>query len=294
MWLQAASDELCLVSHTTIKNHARSLCIKGPRDDPSGAIAQLRSHALAFCFEIECRFDLTIELAQSTANIDTEFEDEEFDSYDFSDSFLPRNRYDQNVLGLYLEGRQAVSTTAQFLAYYQVLEYFYADAIQREAIDKVENLLKDAQLPYGSRRQARALVLAAQATGGSVPERDQLKALLRRLVSSADLLQFIDSRDASLRRALTAKEPRAKGVEPIKLSPDNGNLLADFANRIYAIRNRIVHAKSSDEFKEAPPLWPGTPEVQLIAADVAVVRFLARRTLSLNSEPLYTNAPSNL
>ena len=56
------------------------------------------------------------------------------------------------------------------------------------------------------------------------------------------------------------------------------------ADRIYDIRNRVVHAKADHD--ELGLLLPFDPETRLLRHDVELVAFLAREVLSASARPL--------
>jgi hypothetical protein len=58
----------------------------------------------------------------------------------------------------------------------------------------------------------------------------------------------------------------------------------EVAQRVYEIRNRIVHTKS--EHDDLDPLLPLDPEVDLLRHDIDLVRFLARKVLGASAKPL--------
>jgi hypothetical protein len=61
------------------------------------------------------------------------------------------------------------------------------------------------------------------------------------------------------------------------------------AERIYQIRNRIVHTKS--EHDELGPLFPFDSEVNVLEHDLALVRFLAQKTLVASARPIDSSLP---
>lgn len=129
-----------------------SLCINVGSDNPDEAFQQLNTLGPAFCFEFDCKFGVGLQLARSKERVDTEL-DVEYD-YDYSSIEVPRNRYDSDVLWLYLEGRASAAPLSQYLLYYQVLEYFFAPAVRAEAMELVGRIIRDPRYPYGQHRAA--------------------------------------------------------------------------------------------------------------------------------------------
>jgi GT2 family glycosyltransferase len=60
---------------------------------------------------------------------------------------------------------------------------------------------------------------------------------------------------------------------------EDDELLTALANRIYGIRNRIVHAKQSSAENEPEPLFPFSAEAAALLADIEVLRYVAASVL---------------
>lgn len=222
-------------------------------------------------------------MARDRERVDTELDDEYV--YDYSDIDVPRNRYDFEAVSLYLEGRDSSAPLSQYLLYYQVLEYYLSHAVQGEATESVGRILRDPKYAYGSPKQVRAIVANAQNLSNKIKELDQLKILLPHVVGRSQLIEHISQLKVA-KEALEARRQAIRAVLPVRFSPDNAKLLDEIAVRVYAIRNRIVHSKSSDAFGDVPPLWPTSRETSALGADVALIRYLAQRTLIRYGTPL--------
>jgi hypothetical protein len=72
----------------------------------------------------------------------------------------------------------------------------------------------------------------------------------------------------------------------LKLSGDRGALLSEVAVRIYDIRCRIVHSKSSSERDIGPGLLPGTHHDDLLRDELPLMEYLAQAALVSAAEPL--------
>jgi hypothetical protein len=83
---------------------------------------------------------------------------------------------------------------------------------------------------------------------------------------------------------LTKKGSKLKGVVPLQIEKDN--LSDQLADRIYAIRCRIVHAKSDGGHSGEDLLLPTSEESELLWAEIAVLRYVAQQAIFSQSQRL--------
>ena len=127
-------------------------------------------------------------------------------------------------------------------------------------------------------RSADLLQTADTHPSSNLNERGQLKVLFSRLTDTVDLVEYFTP-DAAFIAFMKAKHQDISGVQNISFSNDNKTLANEVAVRVSAIRNRVVHAKRAEAYRESPPLWPTSEEASLLGYDVALVRWLAQRAL---------------
>lgn len=117
-------------------------------------------------------------------------------------------------------------------------------------------------------------------------ERKQLMNVLGRCVDPERLEGFLVG-DEERARFYGSEESLAIsrcGLPPAKGNGKRKDRRNRVAERIYDIRNCVVHAKA--EHDELGPLLPFDPEAQLLRHDVELVALLARETLSASAKPL--------
>lgn len=192
---------------------------------------------------------------------------------------FPSTEFDDAPMSLY---RYACSASGmpllQFLAYYQAIEYYFPVHSEADARRRVRAVLKDPL--FRTERDsdlARILVLARGRGTGFGDERSQLKATLLECVDSASLRAFITERPER-EAALAAK---VKGLTDVKIPLANpaADIRDEVAERVYDIRCRIVHTKSSRPGSETEVLLPFSDGVSAMGHDLALVRYLAQRVL---------------
>ena len=157
-----------------------------------------------------------------------------------------------------------------FLSYYQTLEYFLPMTVRQNALGRVRRELRD---PAFDRNSDNSLlrVLSVAERSMRLPESDQLRILVREYVRSDRLEEFFK---AEWGNHFTRRGP-IQTVESINTANSSKSLGDQVADRIYQIRNRIVHAKDDPRYEEARVLLPRSREAETLGPDIELVRFLA-------------------
>jgi hypothetical protein len=199
-----------------------------------------------------------------------------------------RFEYDKEAMSLYWHGKAASKLPLlQFLAYYQVLEFYFPVYSQIEAQRTLRNVLKDPTFnPMRDADLARLLeAIKIGSKGRSFGnESEQLEATIRHCVTVDDLRTFLISADESRYRFYTSDDAKKLVKERIPVREESADHRSAVASRVYAIRNRIVHSKRGFENQE--PLFPFDPRTQYLMHDIELMEFLARRVLIASSRSL--------
>ncbi|MER6366494.1 hypothetical protein [Kitasatospora sp. NPDC001527] len=158
-----------------------------------------------------------------------------------------------------------------FLSYYQILESFFPLAGRRSALNLLKVELSD---PLFDRRQDRHLMrlLAVGESAAAASESAQLKVLIDEFVRPGKLREFFED---DWEKHFTKVGP-IKGIsENINLENRQTPLASQVAERVYRIRNRIVHAKDDPKYDSVPALLPQSDEAESLWPDIELVRLLA-------------------
>ena len=195
----------------------------------------------------------------------------------------PRYSYSTEALSLY---RYATSATGMnllaFLAYYQVLEFFFARYSESEAIRKARTNLRNPLFNIEDDGQLGRLLMLGGGTKGR-SEREQLKATLRSCLEVDEISAFVMAHPE--RTAHLKNKKKIADVAIINVENRGADLIDQVADRIYDIRCRVVHAKDGGGH-DAKLLMPYSPEVKELSHDVDLVRFCAQRALIASAGPI--------
>ena len=194
---------------------------------------------------------------------------------------FPRSQYPHAPILLYRLGRdRALPPVIRYWALYQVLEYFFPRYSSEEALRRLSrHLLSPSFDPHREEDVLTAISMVGSATGG--PERDMLTTTLDAITSAPELRRVI----AELGIAdVLKKEGKDLSVELV--DPQSDDLVRKLAHRVYDVRCRIVHSKSSTLSQLGPGLLAGTAHDDLIQPELPLLEYLAQQAIVASAEPL--------
>ncbi|WP_328758239.1 hypothetical protein [Streptomyces sp. NBC_00271] len=163
-----------------------------------------------------------------------------------------------------------------FLSYYQVLEYYMPLTSRRDALRRIRREVRDFSFDISDDASVLRVLNAVERTKG-LSEEDTLKILVRDCVREDMLTQFFQTPRYGVH--FSRNGPIA-GAPAVNLKATNETIAVQTAKRVYALRNRIVHAKDDPKYAETPQLLPRSVEANALKPDIALARFLALETVS--------------
>lgn len=192
---------------------------------------------------------------------------------------FPDLEFSKEPLAFYWYGVSATEfPLLQFLAFYQVLEYYFSLFTRRDTINRMRSLLKDPGFDRADDQSVGLLIEATRtAHAGLKQEADQLQRTILECTEIGALERFLRAPDERYEHFVGAKQ-RVRGVHPLRLDAEE-DLRDQVATRIYKIRNRIVHTKSAAEESGLELLLPVSDESRFLGPEVELVRWLAQRAL---------------
>ena len=258
------------------------------------ALRFLEERASSILFELDLRYGVSLNLsrvpiflrsARTNAEGHVQYRARRRREISREAPHLPRNRYPEKPLALYWYARSAENMPLlQYLASYQVLEYYFPIYYQRETLDRMKQELLDPRFsPQNDTHLTRLLSLVNPQGKNFSNERDQLRATVRACVSQERLADYLT--DEGREQFFSGKQ-QVKNVARLDQKNKNIDLRDQVANRIYDIRCRIVHTKSEagDQYPEL--LLPFSEEAESLGFDIDLIQFLAQRVLIHRATPL--------
>ncbi|GBE12206.1 MAG TPA: hypothetical protein ENH35_01025 [Candidatus Moranbacteria bacterium] len=195
----------------------------------------------------------------------------------------PKREFDEDALALYWYAKSAKKMPLQkFLAFYQVLEFYYPNFTKISAKKKVKNLLLDPSFNIDKDKDLnRILDIVESSSSSTTDERSQLYATLEECVASTELIAFFKPK--TIRDFFIKKNKEITEVT-IPLADKKADIIKSVASRVYDIRCRIVHTK--DLSGTTKPLLPNSQGAENLHEDIKLLEFLAKKVIISASAPI--------
>jgi hypothetical protein len=203
----------------------------------------------------------------------------------FSITF-PEYQYNSKAMSLYWYASTARRIPLlQYLAYYQVIEFYFPVFAEKEAQGIIRRKLKNPSFDKNSDIDISKLIEDIKPfIRGYGDERSTIIATVKNCVSEKELREFFQE-DSKMFNFF--KDSKSKIAEQkISVESSKADILNETANRIYEIRCKIVHTKSIETGSNSGLLLPFSKEAQQLSFDIELVKFVARKVLIDRSEPL--------
>jgi hypothetical protein len=167
------------------------------------------------------------------------------------------------------------NNTLSYLSYYQILEQYFPAIHKREAVRKIRGIIRSLEFDEGEDSSVLRILHSVERSRGA-SDGDQLRVLVEECVTEEKITEFFHH---DHKGHFGSKGP-ISGVPPIVMQGKNlPPLHAQVANRVYALRNRIVHAKDDTRFDESQVLLPQSREAMALHSDIDLVRLLATEVI---------------
>jgi hypothetical protein len=195
------------------------------------------------------------------------------------DIVFSRRDHDRAPMELYWYARSATNMPLlQFLAYYQVVEYYYSTFSNFDITRRLQSIIKHPAFRVENDSDIERIISTVKTRGGNnSSEKEQLKATLRECLDDSALPSFFT--ENSERGAFFATKNKGITSKSINLQNKNVELYAQVAERIYDIRCKIVHIKGDDNDGEVELLLPYSTEAEKLSYDIELMRFLAQQVM---------------
>ncbi|HEX4263072.1 MAG TPA: hypothetical protein VH597_01930 [Verrucomicrobiae bacterium] len=197
---------------------------------------------------------------------------------------FPTTKYDPRPMSLYWYARTSRGMPLlQFLAFYQVVEFYYPMFSEKDAIHRLKNILKDPRFDLHSDSDvSKVLRTIKPSPRGFGSELQQLQATIRACVDPKELRAFLSGDEH--RKIFYELDYKNVTKQQIPLKNTASDLFLETAQRIYEIRCRIVHTKDLAEDLETEPLLPFSREAEQLYFDIELIEFIAKKVLITASQ----------
>lgn len=205
------------------------------------------------------------------------------------DKSYPTYEYDSEPMSLYWYAKSAIDMPLlQFLALYQILEFYFPIFSQKDAHHQIKNIIKDPRFNPNKDSDITKILGAINNNKSGIgfgSELEQLKSTIQNCITTEELRDLIDG-DEEMVEFFKDKKSKSLSAKGLSLTNKNADLIAECAERIYEIRCRVVHTKASD--KNYDLLLPSSPELKHLVFDISILETIAKKVLVSTSRLLKT------
>lgn len=234
------------------------------------------------------KLDMTLNLGMKLAE-DREIRRSYFrrrkSEHDLDKSF-PTYEYDSEPMSLYWYAKGAVEMPLlQFLALYQILEFYFPVFSQKDAHQQIKNLIKDPRFNPNKDSDITRILSAISINKNQLgfgSELDQLRSTLIGCITNEEIREVIEN--DGIYEFFKDKKSKSLSNKHLNVENQSADLVNECAERIYEIRCRVVHTKSSDKNYEL--LLPSSPELKYLVHDISILEMIAKKVLVSTSRLL--------
>jgi hypothetical protein len=198
----------------------------------------------------------------------------------------PQAEYDKIPSSLYWYAKSAGQMPLlQFLAFYQVIEFYFPTYYQAQAHRRIRSILKDPLFRSDRDADLSRICSAIQLSrsGALGDERTQFRATLNECIAAETLTEFIAADEN--RKCFLSSKTKGLTDRTLKIRDAEADLRNEVADRLYDIRCKIVHTKNDTRDGEIEILLPFSKEEDQLHHDIALIEFIAQRVLIAASTP---------
>lgn len=277
--LQLCQEKIGIVPSLDIQHLYRPPTIRVYNiNEPSVEKALKRSNdIISSClFRLSYLKNIPLGLAEEWST--SQLKDEKF-SYDEPVSGqrfqLPSTNFNSEIIQFYQLGMSSDIPVLQFLAFYQVLEYFFVIVSDEKLYNRLSQRLNDPKFNYTSHKHLDHIIQDVH-DHKYIDETEMLKNVLKKFVDETELMEFIEAYEKHLGRNLYTKRRDVFG-ENVQVSLSRGHVLGNIATTIKAIRNALVH--SSDRYERSPRHIPFSESTKIVKLEIPLIKFLAEKVI---------------
>lgn len=167
-----------------------------------------------------------------------------------TDVQFPLRTYTSELLAYYHLAFGSDSLILAYLSLYKILEYFFTLSSDRLLHQKMTEKLVEPDFSHMKAKKLQELVRVIRQHDSKLDERRLLKTVLEHYLSTDELRMWISTFNADNDNYLTTEI--AVFAERLKVDTSDDQLFATVANRIYHIRNALVHHKEGEVSRFIP------------------------------------------
>jgi hypothetical protein len=186
---------------------------------------------------------------------------------------FPLRTYNSELIAYYHLAFGSDSLILAYLALYKILEYFFTSAAERLLHNKIKDKLVQPDFLHTKARKLRELVNTIRAYDSRMDEKRMLTTVLTDYFNPEELRSWINFHESETEEYFTKE--RQVFAEPLRIDTSNDQIFATVAQRIYHIRNALVHYKEG----EVSRFIPFSGQEKVLFREIPLLLFLAEQLI---------------
>ncbi len=180
---------------------------------------------------------------------------------------VPHLKYSNDLVEYYIEGNSARIPKIQYLSFYNVLEYEFDKMFYDEQCVAIQNITTDPKFNHSNLNSYKKIIKIFDSKN-KFSERELLAKLIKKYIEVEDFKEFLEANSFYLNNA-------AYKIKKTKFSLEDSDdkIREKIRDRIYGIRNALVHSKESNEEKYLPQ------EIKNIIPELDLIKYLAEQII---------------
>jgi hypothetical protein len=198
---------------------------------------------------------------------------------DKDDLQLPAASFNPRLCRYYRRAMAAPDPVNRFLALYQVLEHEFFKVADADAIAAIQRSLRKYVVD-GKDRHIEEILRDAGAHSRTLgDETALLEAVLKRIATEPELIDYIDAYEKHIRSQPFTKQTKATIFgKSCWITKESRLVHGEVAKRIKHLRNVLVH--SSDRHERGEVFIPGNPAMEaVVEQELPLLQFLAEQAV---------------
>ncbi|MBR1751450.1 MAG: hypothetical protein IJ740_11340 [Ruminococcus sp.] len=196
---------------------------------------------------------------------------------------FPYRSYNPELIRYYYQGVSSDMPFTQYLAFYHILEFFFQSVSEQVAFEAIEEFITRPSFSPHHKEDIKNFykkiktIMKEQKDDGVWNERNSLLLCLKKYVPDLEELKetIISISENSVDYYQNNTVPFADGENIISFYTTTDKIYSDIRNRVYAVRNSIVHSKDGERlryepFKHDKELTKEIPLIRAIAEEIII------------------------
>jgi hypothetical protein len=186
---------------------------------------------------------------------------------------FPRRTYNSDLVSYYRLGIGSDSLLLAYLAFYKILEHFFPIVTELGLQRRMAEKLIAPEFSHTKPAQLRQLARIVRKYDQRMDEEKMLSAVIEHFFPVDEVRDWVQDYEGKARKYYT--EPQKVLGQTLALDLNTDQLASSLANRIYHIRNALVHNKEG----EVARFIPYTGQEEVLLAEIPIVQFLAEQII---------------